>query len=115
MDNLITLLQFVVIIVVIASGWQVFTKAGKPGWAILVPFYNLYVMLQICEKPGWWLVLFIIPLVNIVMAVMLPFWMADKFGKGMGFGFGLLFLPYIFYPILGFGDARYRGAIMDGM
>ena len=115
MDNLISLLQIVVIIAVIASLWQVYVKAGKPGWACLVPIYNLYVMMQIVGKPGWWVVLFIIPIVNIVMIVLLPFWMANAFGKGMGYGFGLLFLPYIFYPILGFGDARYRGALTDGM
>ncbi|OKH14687.1 signal peptidase I [[Limnothrix rosea] IAM M-220] len=102
------------VIAVIASLWQIFTKAGKPGWAALIPIYNVYVMLQIVEKPAWWLVLFIVPIVNIVMIVLLPFWLADKFGKGLGYGFGLLLLPYIFYPVLGFGDARYRGTLTDG-
>lgn len=110
MENLIKLLQFVVIIVVIASWWQIFTKAEKPGWASLVPIYNIYVLLQIVGKPAWWLIILFIPLVNIILVVMLPFWVANSFGKGTGFGFGILFLPYIFYPVLGFGNARYRGA-----
>jgi chromate transport protein ChrA len=108
MDTIITLLQIVVVIVVIVGIWKVFEKAEQPGWAALVPIYNAYVLLKIAGRPGWWLLLLIIPLVNIVILIILPFDIAGKFGKGMGYGFGLLFLPYVFYPILGFGDARYR-------
>jgi len=110
MDNIISLLQLGVFIVAFAGIWKVFEKAGKPGWAIIVPFYNVYVMLQIAGRPGWWLILAFIPLVNLILLV-LPFDMAKKFGKGLGYGFGLLFLPFIFYPVLGFGSARYRGEL----
>ena len=109
MDFIRSLLQLAIIIVVIAGIWQVFTKAGKPGWACLIPIYNIVVLLQIVEKPIWWIILMFIPLVNLVIAFLLQMAMAEKFGKGIGVAVGLFFLPFIFYPWLGFGDASYRG------
>ena len=96
------------VIVIIASLWKVFEKAGQPGWAALIPIYNIYVMLQVAGRPGWWLVLAFIPLVNLVLLV-IPFDIAGKFGKSALFGVGLLFLGFIFYPILAWGDAQYQG------
>ena len=113
MENIINfivfLLQLAVIIAVIAGIWQVFVKAGKPGWACLIPIYNIIVMLEIAQKPVWWIVLLLIPLVNIVIAVMINIAIAEKFGKGVGFGIGLALLGFIFYPMLGFSNAGYRG------
>lgn len=86
-----------------------FTKAGQPGWAFLIPIYDIIVMLQIVGKPLWWIVLFLIPGVNFVMAIILVFLLAKSFGKGPGFALGLIFLGIIFLPILAFGDARYQG------
>ena len=105
------LMVFVIIeigiaILIFAGLWKVFTKAGQPGWAIFIPIYNLYVMLKIAGRPGWWLILAFIPFVNLITLV-IPFDIAKKFGQGTAFGFGLLFLGFIFYPILGFGDAQY--------
>ena len=97
-------------LVVFAGIWKTFEKAGKPGWAAIVPIYNVWVMLQIAGKPGWWLLLMLIPLVNLVIAIMVSIAIAERFGKGTGFGLGLAFLGFIFYPILGFGDATYSGA-----
>lgn len=96
-------------LLVIAGIWKVFTKAGQPGWAAIVPIYNLVVMLQIAGKPTWWVILMLIPLVNLIVAIIVSMAIAEKFGKGAGFGLGLAFLGVIFYPILGFGDATYRG------
>lgn len=107
MDTIISLLQIAVIIGVVASIWKVFEKAGQPGWSVLVPFYNMYIMLKVAGRPGWWLILILIPLVNLILLV-IPFDIANKFGKGIGYGLGLFFIPFVFYPILGFGDARYR-------
>ena len=90
--------------------WKVFTKAGEPGWAILIPFYNLYVLCRIATRPGWWLILCLIPLVNFIIFIILDIDIAKNFGKGTGFGIGLLLLPIIFFPILGFGSAQYQGA-----
>jgi hypothetical protein len=104
-----SLCYFALIVFVIASIWKVFAKAGQPGWASLIPFYNFYVMLQIAGKPGWWLLLLFIPLVNVIIAIIVAIEIAKAFGKGAGFGLGLAFLGFIFYPILGFGSATYQG------
>lgn len=106
---ILAVMVLAVSILMIASVWKVFTKAGQPGWAAIVPIYNLIVMLQIAGKPVWWLILFFIPVVNLVVAVMMVVALARSFGKGTGFGIGLLLLSFVFYPILGFGDARYVG------
>jgi hypothetical protein len=94
-------------ILVIAGMWKVFTKAGQPGWAAIIPIYNLIVLLQIAGKPVWWLLLFLIPGVNLIMLILVWLSVAKAFGKGTGFTLGLIFLSPIFVPILGFGDARY--------
>jgi len=96
-------------ILVIAGMWKIFTKAGKPGWAAIIPIYNVVVLLQIAGKPLWWIVLLFIPIVNIVTAAMVMIAVAKAFGKGTGFALGLLFLSPIFIPILGFSDAQYLG------
>jgi hypothetical protein len=96
-------------VVCIAGFWKMFTKAGKPGWACLIPIYNIYVMLKIAGKPGWWLILMLIPLVNIVISILVNVGLARAFGKGIGFALGLIFLSPIFILILGFGDSRYQG------
>jgi hypothetical protein len=91
--------------------WGVFTKAGQPGWAAIVPFYNIYVLLKITEKPEWWLVIWVCcPVVNLICLVLVAVELANRFGKGAGYAVGLIFLPFIFYPLLGFGDAQYMAA-----
>lgn len=87
--------------------WKIFAKAGQPGWAVLIPIYNLIVFLQIVKKPIWWVILLIIPVVNIVLAIILNIEMAKAFGKDAGYAVGLIFLPFIFIPIIGLGDAKY--------
>jgi len=96
-------------VVVIAGLWKVFTKAGKPGWAAIIPIYNTIVLLEIIGRPLWWFILMLIPLVNIVIVIIVYIDLAKSFGKGVGFGIGLLLLGVIFIPILGFGDSRYIG------
>ena len=102
--------ELAIIIAVIAGLWKTFVKAGKPGWAAIIPIYNVIVMLQIAGKPIWWLILFLIPIVNIVMCILVGIAVAKAFGKSTGFGIGLALLGPIFYPILGFGEAQYQGA-----
>lgn len=98
-----------VMVVYIAAMWRIFTKAGQPGWASIVPIYNAIVMLQIAGKPVWWILLYFIPIVNIVVAIMVLHNISLNFGKGVGFTLGLLFLGFIFIPLLAWGDAEYRG------
>jgi hypothetical protein len=101
-------LWLAILILMIAAMWKVFEKAGKPGWAAIVPIYNLVVLCEIAGKPAWWVILLLIPLVNIVVAIIVVLGVAKNFGKGAGFGIGLLLLPMIFYPMLAWGDARYQ-------
>ena len=103
------LVWLAVLVAVLAGFWKVFVKAGKPGWACLIPIYNIVVLLQIVGRPIWWIILLIIPIVSIVVAIIVSIDMAKSFGKGTGFGIGLALLGFIFYPILGFGDAKYQG------
>ena len=98
-----------VIIFLVACYWKIFTKAGKPGWAAIVPIYNIIVLLEIVNKPVWWIVLLLIPCVNLVVMVLVIIELAKVFGKSTGFAVGLLLLGIIFLPILAFGDAEYQG------
>ena len=98
-------------VLMVAAMWKVFTKAGKPGWAAIIPIYNVIVLLDIAGKPAWWIVLYLIPIVNFVMLILTYVALAEKFGKGGGFAMGLVFLGFIFFPILGFGGAQYQGAV----
>lgn len=99
-----------IIVVSLVGMWKVFVKAGKPGWAAIVPFYNTYCLFEMTFGNGWLFLLCFVPCVNFVVMIMCCFKLAKAFGQGVGFGFGLLFLPFIFMMILGFGDAQYIGA-----
>ncbi len=103
------LIAFFVLLAV--SLWKIFTKAGKPGWAAIVPIYNIIVELEIIGQPLWMIALFFVPFVNYVVMVIIKYHLACAFGKGVGFTIGLIFLPFIFYPILAFGKATYQGPI----
>lgn len=108
--GMVGIIYLAIILFMIVSMWKIFVKAGKPGWACLIPFYNAFVMLEIAGKPGWWFILLFIPIVNLVIWILALAGLAQNFGKGGGFVVGLIFLPIIFYPILGFGSATYRKA-----
>ena len=104
------IIPLAIIVLMIVAIWKVFSKAGQPGWAVLIPIYNAYVFLKVAGKPGWWLILLCIPFVNFIISIVALVGLASNFGKGAGFAAGLLFLPFIFYPILAFGSAQYTGA-----
>lgn len=105
------IVMLAVIVLVIASMWKIFTKAGQPGWASIIPIYNAYIFLKVAGKPGWWLILLLIPFVNLIIAIIATISLAANFGKGAGFAIGMILLPIIFYPILAFGNARYMGGL----
>lgn len=108
--GLVLIVELAIALLMLIATWKVFTKAGKPGWAVIIPFYNAYVFLKIAGKPGWWLILLLVPLLNVIFGIIATVAFARNFGKGVGFVLGLIFLPFIFYPILAFGDATYLGA-----
>jgi hypothetical protein len=103
------IVMILVWVLAIVCLWKVYVKAGKPGWAAIVPIYNIIVLLEIVGRPLWWVILMLIPCVNIVVVIMVQIDLAKKFGKDVGFGIGLILLPIIFLPILAFGDAEYQG------
>ena len=96
-----------VIIFFIGAYWKIFVKAGKPGCACIITIYSAFVLLEIIKKPTWWLFMFFIPFVNIYYAVVATNELSKAFGKDTGFTVGLILLPFIFYPILGYGSAEY--------
>jgi len=96
-------------ILMIAACWKIFTKAGQPGWAAIIPIYNWYILCKIVGRPGWWVILLLIPIVDFIIGIILCIDLAKSFGKGFGFGIGLILLGVIFFPILGFGSAQYQG------
>lgn len=104
------LVGLAVAVFLIAALWMVFTKAGEAGWKSIIPIWNTIVILRMVGRPWWWVLLFLIPLVNIVVAFIVYIDLAKAFGKGVGFGVGMVLLSFIFIPILGFGDAEYQGA-----
>ena len=107
--GILVVLYLAIIVLMIVSLWKVFTKAGKPGWACLIPIYNIIVMIEITGKPLWWFFMFLIPGVNLVFAIWMLNLISKSFGNGVGFTIGLLLLPIIFWPILGLGSSEYQG------
>jgi uncharacterized membrane protein YhaH (DUF805 family) len=106
--GIFAVLYVAVLVLAFAALWKIFTKAGKPGWAALVPIYNIIVLLEIAGKPAWWVVLLLIPFVNLIVGIVVAIAVAKNFGKGTGFGLGLAFLGFIFAPMLAWGDAQYN-------
>ena len=102
------ILVLVIAVIMIVANWKIYTKAGKPGWASIVPFYNMYVMYEIAGMNGWMFLLTFIPIVNIVIQIMLYLNLAKKFGKSTGFAIGLILLNPIFLLMLAFGNAEYN-------
>jgi len=107
--GILIVIYLAVIVLLIASMWKVFEKAGQPGWAAIVPIYNGIIMLKIVGKPWWWILLMLIPYVGMVWGIWTVNLVSLSYGKTTGFTLGLLFLGFIFWPILGFGDAEYQG------
>lgn len=105
----IVTISLIVSLISVVGMWKTFEKAGKPGWAAIVPIYNTIILLEIAGKPLWWIILLLIPLVNIVIGIMVVHQVSLSFGKGGGMTALLIFLPFIGWPMLGFGDAKYLG------
>jgi hypothetical protein len=97
----------IIALLMIASLWKIFVKAGQPGWAAIVPIYNSYIMQEMVGREVWWLAILIF--LSPVWTIVISLDMAKSFGKDTLFAIGLILFPYIFYPLLGFGDAQYLG------
>jgi len=99
----------IVWVVMILALWRIFDKAGEPGWAAIIPIYNVYVLLKIIGRPWWWLILMLIPVINTITWLVIMYDLAKTFGRGLLFALGLIFFPWIWYMILGFGSSEYQG------
>lgn len=99
----------IIFLIVITAWWKIFVKAGQPGWKAIIPIYNFYILLKIVGKPGWWLILLFIPFVNFVILIWTYNMLSKSFGKDEAFTVGLILLGFVFFPILGFGSAKYLG------
>ena len=104
----------------VIAWWRIFSKAGRPGWAVLIPLYNLYVYTQIVKRPKWWIFLYLTilipfagPLAAFLLGLLDSLRLAKAFGKSDGFGVGLALLGIIFLPILAFGSAKYDGTTIQ--
>jgi hypothetical protein len=102
------IIEIALLALVIIGLWKLFAKAGKPGWAAIIPIYNTCMLIDIAGKPIWWILLMFIPIVNLVITILVMIGLAQNFGRGTGTVLGLIFLPMIFLLILGFGSAEYN-------
>lgn len=105
------IVMMVLSVLLLISMWKIYVKAGKPGWATLIPFYTEYVLFDIVFGNGWKFLMMLIPFYNIYLMIKLYLDLGKVFGKGTGFKLGLVFLPFIFMPILAFGQSTYQGPV----
>jgi hypothetical protein len=108
-EVLIVLIVLIVVLIPLIGMWKLFEKANKPGWAAIIPIYNLVIFMEIIGKPWWWLLLWLIPYLNIIWIIWGWNLMVKSFGKTEAFTIGVILLSIIFIPILGFGDSKYIG------
>jgi hypothetical protein len=99
----------VVTVIEIVALWFIFEKAKEPGWAAIIPIYNYLIFIKVAGKPWWYILLLLIPIVNLVIYIIILNGLSKSFGKSEGFTVGLFFLRFIFLPILGFGKAQFVG------
>jgi hypothetical protein len=107
---IVYLLAFAVAIISVISLWMIFQKAGKPGWASIVPFYNIWILKDITGRPTWWFFVCFIPYVGSVFLLIMYYFLGRSFGKSTSYSVGVALLSFIFLPMLAFSDARYQGA-----
>lgn len=103
-----------VILLMIPAVWLTFEKAGRPGWAGLMPFYNIYILCGMGGCPGWWVWLMVVPALNILVLLIIFHRAAQAFGYGIGMALLMLFMPLVAFPVLGFGPARYQAPRKPG-
>ncbi|MGZ3666652.1 MAG: DUF5684 domain-containing protein [Ktedonobacterales bacterium] len=108
------IISLVIVVLLIAAYWRIFSKAGQPGWAAIIPIYSTFVLLRVVGRPWWWFIMLLIPVVNIIFLIILVNDLSKSFGHGVGYTLGLIFLSLIFIPILGFGGSQYAGPAARG-
>jgi uncharacterized membrane protein YhaH (DUF805 family) len=110
LEVFLVVLELAMLALLMAASWRIFAKAGLPGWAAFIPIYSVVKLLHLCGRSGWWALLLLIPwLGGIALAVITAFGLARAFGRSTRFGAGLLVLPFVYLPILAFGESKYQG------
>ena len=116
--GIIMLFTFALAVLIIVANWKIFKKAGRNGWEAIIPVYNTWVLYEIVGLKGWYALLAFVPAVGgiiaFVFSIMAAIRLAKAFGKEGGFAVGLILLPVVFYPILGFGNDVYYGVDENG-
>ena len=97
--------------IMVVAMWKMFEKAGVEGWKAVIPFYNIYEAFKLFWGNGWICLLLVVPVVGFIVALINYYKMAKAFGHGIGYTLGLIVLPFIFAPILGFGKDEYVGPL----
>ena len=103
------IISILLTVFLIACMWVIFEKANVKGWKSIIPLYNTYCLFKITWGNGWIFLALLVPVVNVIVAIMTMYKLAKVFGKGIGYFFGLLLLGIVFYPLLAFSDAEYIG------
>jgi len=103
------IVYLLIAVVYVVSYWKIYVKAGKPGWAAIVPFYNIIVLVEIVKKPVWWVVLFFVPCANIVALVLVSIEFVKVFGKPSWHAVLFILLGIVYAPYIAFSDAKYVG------
>jgi hypothetical protein len=106
---LLLAVELIVAVMSIMVMWTIYDRAGQPGWASLVPIYNMIILLKIAGRPAWWVLLMMVPLVNFIILFMICMDLAVAFDRGIPFAAGLFFVPFVFFPLLAFGEPDYVG------
>jgi hypothetical protein len=109
MSGVFWIIYLALIVAIIAGWWMIFTKAGEDGWKAIIPIWNILVLLKIVGREWWWIILMLIPFVGFVVWIIVALDLAKSYGRGTGFGLGLIFFPWIWSLILGFGSDTYKG------
>lgn len=115
MHSVIQILPFLVVGAMLAGMWAAFTKAGQPGWWAVLPVFNALGVIRACGQPLRLFWLLLVPILNIFLMIWLMLRLARCFGRSAWFGVGLLVLPFVFFPVMGFGQARYQPGTLDGL
>lgn len=108
--NTISLISLSIAAFYIIAAWKVYIKAGQSGWAAIIPIYNIYILMRIIGRPGWWVLLFLIPYVNLAISIVVVIDLAKSFGRSVKFAIlGLLLFPFVGYAMLAYGEDKYLG------
>ncbi len=91
---------FILFILWFAAMWRIYEKGNKPGYAMFVSIYNMYCLAEISVKDGWKFLFTLIPIFGVIYDWYLYYKLAGRFNKSSAFGLGIVFLPFIFMPLI---------------